>query len=84
MYISFHFEFIVLKLNKSVPIHFNVVDGAWAPWGAYSTCTLTCGDGTKVRRRTCTEPEPSNGGSDCAGSGTEIASCNEGACPSKK
>ena len=68
-------------LNKRISIQFNKVDGAWTTWGEYSTCTVTCGDGTKLRSRACTDPEPSNGGSNCAGSNTDTTHCNDKACP---
>jgi len=38
------------------------VDGGWSEW---SKCSTTCGTG--VQTRTCTNPEPSNGGKDCEG-----------------
>ena len=59
------------------------VDGAWADWGVWSDCTLTCGDGTKDRSRTCTNPAPSNGGYACVGDGQESSTCNEAPCPGR-
>jgi len=46
------------------------VNGAWSKW---SQCTKTCGSGT--RSRTCTNPEPANGGSTCS------QRCNNQKCP---
>eukprot|EP00397_Hematodinium_sp_SG-2012_P048046 GEMP01054883.1.p1 GENE.GEMP01054883.1~~GEMP01054883.1.p1 ORF type:complete len:285 (+),score=29.30 GEMP01054883.1:56-910(+) len=56
------------------------VHGEWSSWGPYGACSKTCGGGTKRRTRECTNPAPSNGGSDCSGSGTENRSCNTEAC----
>eukprot|EP00397_Hematodinium_sp_SG-2012_P043434 GEMP01048277.1.p1 GENE.GEMP01048277.1~~GEMP01048277.1.p1 ORF type:complete len:321 (+),score=23.18 GEMP01048277.1:76-1038(+) len=59
---------------------YDAVNGGWSSWGAYGACSKTCGGGTKRRTRECTNPAPSNGGSDCSGSGTENRSCNTEAC----
>jgi len=58
------------------------VDGMWSSWGEYSTCSVTCGAGTKQRTRTCTDPAPSNGGNTCAENDLETSGCNLGTCPS--
>jgi len=50
-----------------------VVNGAWTTWGA---CSATCGPGSK--KRTCTNPAPANGGTDCAGSPSEP--CSQASC----
>merc|ERR1719422_1048713 len=57
------------------------VDGNWASWGAWSTCSSSCAAGTRTHTRTCTDPAPFNGGAACAGSDTETGSCDAGACP---
>ncbi|XP_066028698.1 coadhesin [Pocillopora verrucosa] len=56
-------------------------DGNWSPWGAPGPCDKTCGGGTRVRKRTCTDPPPSGDGKDCAGSSTKDEPCNTQACP---
>ncbi|TKR82233.1 hypothetical protein L596_015987 [Steinernema carpocapsae] len=48
--------------------------GVWATWGAWSTCSKTCGPGIQTRNRYCTK-EP------CDGSGSERMSCNLAVCP---
>ncbi|XP_063849665.1 semaphorin-5B-like isoform X2 [Scylla paramamosain] len=58
------------------------VDGGWSEWGAWGTCSASCGGaGVRQRRRTCTHPSPKNGGSDCAGCGEETESCGKWSCP---
>lgn len=60
---------------------FSIVDGAWAAWGAWGTCSVTCGGGKQSRARTCTDPQPQNGGLDCTGSSSDMSDCNSQACP---
>ena len=51
-----------------VPVH-----GGFSP---FSACSKTCGGGTRIR--TCTNPEPKNGGRGCVGTSQEA--CNTQAC----
>ncbi|XP_078573393.1 von Willebrand factor D and EGF domain-containing protein-like [Branchiostoma floridae x Branchiostoma japonicum] len=58
------------------------VDGGWTGWGTWSACSVTCGVGEQTRDRTCTNPEPANGGADCDGPTQETQACNTGvSCP---
>ena len=62
---------------------FNIVNGGYSDFGAWSECSASCGEGTQTRSRTCTNPAPSNGGADCSGLGNadESQSCNLVECP---
>ena len=55
-----------------VPVHGGFSD--------FSTCSKTCGGGTRIR--TCTNPEPRNGGKGCVGESQET--CNAKACEGTK
>ncbi|XP_071141967.1 coadhesin-like [Mytilus edulis] len=57
------------------------VDGGWSNKDPWSACTKTCGDGTRTRSRTCTNPSPSKGGAPCNGSAIESEACNINPCP---
>ncbi|XP_031555969.1 uncharacterized protein LOC116292757 [Actinia tenebrosa] len=57
------------------------IDGGFGEWGNYSRCEVTCGGGTQMRMRTCTNPAPANGGRPCTGSTTETRDCNIQPCP---
>ena len=59
---------------------FHSVNGNWGPWGAYDTCTKTCGRGTQTKYRECNNPAPAHGGDQCEGSLGETRTCNEDAC----
>ncbi|ESO92404.1 hypothetical protein LOTGIDRAFT_120970, partial [Lottia gigantea] len=48
----------------------------WSDWG---TCSLTCGNGTQVRTRTCDGPH--FGGKECDPPGSESQACNTHPCP---
>eukprot|EP00121_Abeoforma_whisleri_P006268 Awhi_evm1s5697 len=43
------------------------INGEWTIW-TISSCTVTCGHGTRTKSRTCTNPPPQYGGDGCAGS----------------
>ena len=55
----------------------------WSAWGPWNHCSKTCGDGTKERFRSCSDPTPQYGGDDCLGTETESDHCNIQPCPSK-
>ncbi len=52
------------------------INGAWTEW-SNSTCSVTCGKGTKRRTRTCTNPAPKYGGKMCSGPDTKTETCIE-------
>lgn len=53
-----------------------LVHGNWSPWGQWSSCSMTCGYGTRTRERSCTTPAPEHGGRDCLGDNTETGVCD--------
>nr|XP_034324296.1 coadhesin-like isoform X1 [Crassostrea gigas] len=58
------------------------VHGGWSPWTTYS-CTKSCGGGHTFRLRSCTNPVPLFGGSDCQGQINEYVACNTHPCHGK-
>ncbi|KAL3880318.1 hypothetical protein ACJMK2_032566 [Sinanodonta woodiana] len=54
------------------------IDGNWAPWLEWGKCSVLCGAGIRTRFRTCTNPEPINGGRICEGNEKEVFSCDTG------
>ncbi|XP_048736194.2 coadhesin-like [Ostrea edulis] len=73
---SGHSEDAVICTEQLCP-----VDGGWSEWSGYSHCSVTCGNGFKIRRRTCTNPQPSGGGADCVGVNEQGLLCTKQACP---
>ena len=60
-----------------------VVDGNWGEWKDWASCNVTCGRGTKTRRRMCDDPSP-KGGTHCNADGSqgeESTNCADEECP---
>ncbi|KAI8508970.1 hypothetical protein Bbelb_128180 [Branchiostoma belcheri] len=58
------------------------VDGGWSEWDDWSPCSVTCGNGTRTRTRTCDNPSPAYGGRDCEGAASETQTCpDQPQCP---
>jgi len=43
------------------------IDGGWAAWGQWSSCSPMCGPSKKKRFRGCHDPMPQHGGKNCPG-----------------
>ena len=59
------------------------VDGGWSRWTQWTECSTSCGNGTRHRVRTCTEPVPMHGGRDCVGENMQSRPCFLRHCPGK-
>ncbi|CAD5118464.1 DgyrCDS7169 [Dimorphilus gyrociliatus] len=57
------------------------INGGWSAWSNWGSCSVTCGAGTRGRTRQCNNPSPSEGGSECSGSGGDSEECTMSACP---
>lgn len=58
------------------------VDGFWNEWSSWSSCSVSCSNGTMQRTRECNNP--SYGGSECRGQYMETVDCFLGECPGMK
>ena len=56
-------------------------DGNWSEWDEWGSCSEACGTGSQTRSRSCDNPAPIHGGSDCDGIDVDEQSCNEEPCP---
>lgn len=77
------FAALVEDLLRSGSTSPHTLSGGWATWGLWSSCSRDCELGFRVRKRTCTNPEPRNGGLPCVGDAAEYQDCNPQACPGK-
>ncbi|GFS05126.1 brain-specific angiogenesis inhibitor 1 [Elysia marginata] len=65
--------------DRDCNTHHCAVDGVFETWSEWTTCTLTCGGGSRFRSRTC--HGPFYGGAACSGAWNETTVCNEEECP---
>jgi len=58
------------------------IDGGYTDFGKWSKCSKSCGGGTQLRSRTCTNPKPQYGGESCLilGAPVEVRECETQAC----
>ncbi|XP_069119936.1 uncharacterized protein [Argopecten irradians] len=57
------------------------IDGGWSEWIDFGPCSVTCGQGYRIRTRTCDNPSPQHGGRDCDGEGRDVQLCSTEGCP---
>ncbi|VDI13303.1 heparan sulfate proteoglycan 2 (perlecan) [Mytilus galloprovincialis] len=57
------------------------VHGTWSVWSE-TTCSVTCGVGTSLRTRNCSNPHPQYGGNNCTGKSIDHVTCTQpNKCP---
>lgn len=74
------------KLNNKLLMSFflcTLVNGGFSEWSDFSPCSMMCGEGAMIRRRSCNNPAPANGGDDCVGPYHELKPCKLKECPGK-
>ncbi|KAJ8305885.1 hypothetical protein KUTeg_016430 [Tegillarca granosa] len=65
--------------SRDCNMHFCPIDGVWSDWSNWTECSLTCGNGTQNRSRSCDGPY--YGGQNCSGDWDEVRDCNTHFCP---
>ncbi|XP_059164384.1 SCO-spondin-like [Physella acuta] len=55
------------------------IDGVWSTWSNWSDCSVTCGNGSQSRTRSCSGPY--YGGTPCQGAANETQMCRPKNCP---
>ena len=59
------------------------VDGNWGGWTQWTSCSVSCGNGTVMRTRACDNPAPQHGGDPCFNQASfeQVSTCFAGDCP---
>ena len=73
-------QILIMTYNIFSTYQIHVVNCEWNLWESYSTCSVTCGEGTKTKKRTKSVEE--SGGGTCSGENEKTVSCYEGECTS--
>ena len=60
--------------------HTTPTDGNWSDFGDWSQCPADCGGGSQKKTRSCTNPVPAYGGSNCVGDAEETKECKDQPC----
>ncbi|CAD5111793.1 DgyrCDS1067 [Dimorphilus gyrociliatus] len=55
------------------------VEGEWKPWSSWTTCSVSCSNGTQIRKRICLYGK--FGGNNCTGTDKEERTCHLRHCP---
>nr|CAB3262201.1 uncharacterized protein LOC100178652 [Phallusia mammillata] len=82
---GFYFYFLKTSMNRTTDARSTSYtmtckeNPGWAQWSTWTSCTVTCGGGTKKRTRFCDGDAP--GSEVCKGSVEEVETCRTGRCP---
>ena len=78
---SLQFKHILIASNCTISNYQGAaVDCQWNVWEPYTTCSVTCGEGSQTKTRTKSIEE--SGGGTCSGENEMTVSCYEGECTS--
>ena len=71
-------QVLIVTYNILSTYQIHVVDCEWNAWEPYSACSVTCGEGTKTKKRTKSVEESGEG--TCTGKDQETISCYKDKC----
>ena len=59
-------------------------NGKWSYWNVWSSCSVTCGKGTRGRTRYCMSTTSKSTSDDCLGESKHNVPCSKNPCPGTK
>ena len=69
------------RIGFSSPVCFSTASTAlWTEWSPWSSCSVTCGDGTQTSKRTCSDPGETGGSCDESQETSKTQQCRSGQC----
>uniref|UniRef100_A0A3B3DLS4 Uncharacterized protein n=1 Tax=Oryzias melastigma TaxID=30732 RepID=A0A3B3DLS4_ORYME len=69
------------SLHNGSLVIYGITNGGYTSWGEWGPCSSSCGEGLQERVRSCSKPEPANGGRPCSGPSVDTKRCHAGLCP---
>uniref|UniRef100_A0A672YXL4 Cartilage intermediate layer protein 2 n=1 Tax=Sphaeramia orbicularis TaxID=375764 RepID=A0A672YXL4_9TELE len=66
------------RICSNYHVRFQCPPAKWGPWGRWGTCSVTCGGGRRIRRRTCVRTSETV---QCKGRPAEVQKCGKSPCP---
>ena len=73
--------FLLYNTNLKGETTTKAINGGWGEWTAWSSCSVSCGGGSRSDNRPCDNPTPAHGGVGCSGSASKLKTCNSNECP---
>uniref|UniRef100_A0A8C6T5X9 Cartilage intermediate layer protein 2 n=1 Tax=Neogobius melanostomus TaxID=47308 RepID=A0A8C6T5X9_9GOBI len=69
------------RICSNYHVRFQCPPAKWSPWGLWGACSVSCGGGRRVRRRTCVKNSPTV---QCTGRPAEMQKCGKIPCPGSR
>uniref|UniRef100_A0A4W5RF29 Cartilage intermediate layer protein 2 n=1 Tax=Hucho hucho TaxID=62062 RepID=A0A4W5RF29_9TELE len=66
------------RICSNYYVRFQCPPAKWTQWGTWGACSVTCGKGRRIRRRTCVRTSVMV---QCVGRAAEIQKCGKNQCP---
>ncbi len=63
------------KDNAFTRVCYILVNCSWSSWSQWSSCSVTCGEGVRIRHRDDDDPPALYGGEECVGPAVDIQPC---------
>eukprot|EP00116_Pleurobrachia_bachei_P000258 sb/3460520/ len=75
IFIDVERELVAILPAKNPSLPAPVIHGKYGEWTPWGNCSVSCGEGTRSRKRECDSPAPSTYGLPCSGADTQKEKC---------